>query len=262
VTIPTFAELTTLDRVGAGHYRRELDHTYFGSRAQFGGYSMGLCLEAMIVEVGDPNLRPRVFSQQFGGPVQAGPCDIQVSIERAGKRTAQASARISTHNGQCGTAMASFVVDRNAPSFDDLSQPDVAPIQPGEEAKAVLFVDVPIHSRYDFFPRFSTGEAAPSEDGGWVRVKEPTAWGPSFLLHLSDLWPPPTLQIPDRVGRMLSFEHLASFDTVGGGLESCGPFLIRVRSGRLVSGISDEDIEVWNESGHLLLRARQHRLYV
>ena len=98
--------------------------------------------------------------------------------------------------------------------------------------------------------------------GGWVVPKEPCAWGPALLLHLSDLWPPPALQIPERLGMMLSFEHHAHVDATGGTADSCGPFLIRTRSGRLVSGLSDEDIEIWDAAGALLLRARQHRIYV
>lgn len=247
---------TRFDQRGPGVYERVNDREWYGAVSLFGGYAMALVLSAMRLEVDDERYRPRTFTHQFARPVPDGACRVAVRIEREGRRSKSVTARLHAGGKLCGISLASFHADTEALVFDDVPYPDVDPVAP-DEVPVGFGIGAPCHDRARMFPRFglAVGED-PRVTGGWLTTPDPAPTDEVLLLALSDMWIPAAIDHPERATPMVSFEQSAQMDAVD---VAEGPLLLRAQHGRARGGLIDEDIDIWDQDGRLVLRARQLR---
>lgn len=255
-------ERTTLDPLGDGRYRREIDDgEYWGTGSPFGGYLMALTFAAMRAEVADEERLPRVYSHQFLRRVPVGPLDIVVTTERVGALVHSVTARLLVGDDTVGVAGGMFTGEREGPEYLDEPMPDVAaPDEPHG-------TDVPgwatnVHGRFVPHRRFGAdGAVVPNEDGGWLRPTEPGPWDHRMALMASDVWPPPVIRHPERMCATPSLHHVVHFGPdVRGGADQA--LLVRHRASRGHGGLTDEEITLWADDGRLLLKARQLRTVI
>lgn len=255
-------ERTTLDSLGDGRYRREIDDgEFWGTGSPFGGYLMALTFAAMRAEVADEERLPRIYSHQFLRRVPVGPLDVVVTTERVGALVHSVTARLLVGDDTVGVAGGMFTGEREGPEYLDEPMPDVAP--PDEPNGT----DVPgwatnVHGRFVPHRRFGAdGAVVPNEDGGWLRPAEPGPWDHRMALMASDVWPPPVIRHPERMCATPSLHHVVHFgpDVTG---EADQALLVRHRASRGHGGLTDEEITLWADDGRLLLKARQLRTVI
>ena len=248
---------TRFERTAPGVYERINDREWYGAVSLFGGYAMALVLTALRLEVDDPAYRPRTLTHQFARPLPEGPCRVEIQVEREGRRSKSLTARLHAGGKLCGLALASFHTDASGLTFDDIEVPDVEPVGPDEEPVG-FGLGAPCHDRARMYPRFgqAVGED-PRVTGGWLTTPDPAPTDEVLLIALSDMWLPAAINDPDRATAMVSFEQAAQIDAHE---VADGPLLLRASHGRARGGLIDEDIDIWDREGRLVLRARQLRV--
>lgn len=248
---------TRLDRIEPGVYARVNEREWWGRESLFGGFVMALCAEAMRLEVADDTYRLRTFTHQFARRFPDGPCRIEANVEREGRRSRSVTARLFAEGRLCGLSLGSFHIDYEGLTFDDVPHPGVAPIAGGEASVEFPF-EAPCHDRALLYPRFGLAVGDdPKVTGGWIEMHDPAPVDERVLLALSDMWIPAAINHPERATAMVSFEQSAIIDARG---VSDGPLLLRAEHGQARRGLVDEDIDIWDRTGQLVLRARQARI--
>jgi len=249
---------TDLEALGKGRYRRRVEEgPFWGVVTAHGGYLMALHLAAMQRELADPLRRPRTFTQQFLGKVPPGDVELRVEVEASTRTISSVRARLFAGQEVVAVASALFSDEKPGPSFVDEEMPVVAAPK-GTPERMPLFVAA-IHDRFVYHRRFGEDSArVPVEDGGWLCSREPGKWDHRLALVASDAWIPPLVRHPERLFATPSLHHVAHFGAQVGG-EGPVDFLVRHRLSSGGEGMTDEDIWLWDDAGHLLMRARQMR---
>ncbi len=267
-----FGQFFELDDLGGGVFERDAgDKTWWGWNGQFGGYVMGLALEALRRSVTTPGHREMSFTAHFLRRVPAARLRIAVTVERTGRTVTNLSFRVSAPTGDggahklCVTGLALFGSDRNADDWVLATPPDLT-VPTADEAPEPSPIPVPATRQFAIWPRHSgalmTG-ADVEESGGWMQLCDPGDPGAAderFLLHAADGYLPLAniRNVRPAVGGTLDFT--AHFrQPVPQRVIDGEPVRVVLRSARSHRGAVDEDATVWASSGELLLQSRQLR---
>ena len=266
-----FQRDTAARPIGDNRYRVELSDRWWVSRGPNGGYVAALLLEAMTqavtTSVGDPDAQPaRSLTVHFLAPPQTGEAEIDVTIERQGRSTSFISARLIQDGEVEAKAMAVFSGDREGPSFDHGSMPDVPPPEEGDEIDTSQG-PVPVFSRYRAIPALggaplSGGPRA--ETAAWLRLKDDQPITPVLAAAMLDVWfPAPFLNMTEPV-RAPTLEYTVHFPvklpTEGAGEPDWS--LVHQKVDQATEGHFSEDGQLWSRDGTLLARCRQVALLI
>jgi acyl-CoA thioesterase len=261
--VSRFDDDTAVRPLGGGRYEARIDPGWFVVRGPNGGYIAALLLRALADRVADPARAPRSLTVHYTAPPREGPAEIETRIERSGRSLTTVSARLRQGERLLALALSAFSLPRQqAPSFRDVSPPDVPP----PERCVALPKRIPIHERFEqrwaigALP-FSGGEIA--QGGGWIRLAEGTRpLDAPLAAAFTDAWPPAV------------FGRLSDRD-IGGGVPTIdltvhfraalpppdvrpGDFALCVfRSRYARDGFLEEDGEIWSATGELLAHSRQ-----
>lgn len=204
--VTRFAADTAVEALGGGRYGAVMDPSWWIVAGPNGGYVAAVVLRAIVAEVADTTRRPRSFTLQYLRPPAAGPVEVEVFVERAGRTVSNVSARMTQEGRLLVLAMAALAVDRpESLGFDEgpglPSLPDGRAV-PLPEQIAVQELDpdrdVPMRGHYDL--RWVLGElpfsAQRSDDarastGGWLRPAEQEPIDEVVLAAMTDAWMPP-----------------------------------------------------------------------
>ena len=118
-----FATDTAVTAVGGGCYSARIDEGWWIQRGPNGGYLAAIVLRAILAEVSDPERTPRSITLHYLRPPAVGPCEVAVTVERAGRGLTTVTARLSQGDKDCILALAALGVARPGATFDDHPAP-------------------------------------------------------------------------------------------------------------------------------------------
>jgi acyl-CoA thioesterase len=254
--VSRFATDTAVEPAGPGRYTARIDEGWWIQRGPNGGYLAAIVLRAVLAEVADPERTPRSITLHYLRPPVAGPCDVRVVVERAGRGLTTVTARLRQGDQDCILAIAALGVAREGPALDEHPMPAVAP--PDELTRADGVPGIPIRDRYDArqaigTPPFQYGDEALT--GGWIRTVDDDPIDEVLVVALTDAWPPAVfsrMEVPLGVPTIDLTVHFREVPP-----RAPGWALVRFRSTLAVDGYVEEDGEVWSSDGRLLAQSRQ-----
>ena len=254
-----FSTDTAVVRIGPGRHAATIDRGWWIERGPNGGYLAAIVLRAVLAEVAEPDRRPRSLTLHYLRPPVEGPCEVAVTVERAGRGLTTVSARLVQDGRDCILALAALGVDRPGPELHDHPAPSVpqpdALMAPAPPAGAP---DVPFRERYDVRPTlgtppFTAGPAA--ETGGWIRLRDGSPVDDVLLAALTDAWPPAVFSRLEAPVGVPTVELTVHFRGVPP--RDAGWCLVRFRTLSATAGYLEETGEVWSQDGRLLAESRQ-----
>lgn len=255
-----FANDTAVTPIAPGRYAAHIYRDWWIERGPNGGFLAAIVLRAILAEVNEPERRPRSFTLHYLRPPVEGPCEVTVTVERAGRALTTVSARLTQNGKDCVVAMAALGHDRPGPTLHDHPAPEV----PGPDGldprpgPAEGAPDIPFRHRYDLRAAIGTApfQAGPEAlTGGWIRSADSDPIDDVLVAAITDAWPPAIfskLEVPVGVPTVELTIHFRNAPP-----NTPGWCLVRFRSTEAAEGFIEETGEVWSEDGTLLAESRQ-----
>ena len=258
LTIVNFADATAVTPVEPGRYEATVhDGWDIGGNAN-GGYLMAIAARAMAESVGRP---PLTVTGHYLRPAPAGPCTVDTTTIRSGRRLATASATLSIESVPTLTLLGTFGEQTPGGPSVQLEPPaDVVPLQecaapPGasEGPMPALMerLDVQIDTRdIGFRTQDPSGRA---EIRGWFALADAEPIDALALLLAADAFPPPVFNSGLEVAWVPTVELTVHVR----GVPAPGPLRCAFRSRFIHDGLLDEEGEIWDSTGALVCQSRQ-----
>lgn len=260
---------TALEPLGGGRYLGEVRPNWWVGRGPNGGFIAALLLRALIDELADDARAPRSMTVHFTRPPEAGPLQIAVAIERAGRSVTTLSARAEQHGHLIALALGAFSGPWPGFDYDDTAIPPspsaaesrhIDPDRPGAPAMLGNY-----DLRWAFGTRPGTGATGPARIGAWIRCATPRVHDALVVAAYSDALIPPPFA---RIGRLAPAPTIDL--TIHFATALPGPPAPEPEAHCLVTGTADlsrqgffvGDADVWSPGGALLARSRQHALLI
>jgi hypothetical protein len=227
-----------------------------------GGYLMAIAGRAMSEAVGRP---PVTLTAHYLRPASAGPCDIDVTTVRSGRRFATATATLAMESGQILQLLGTFgeqtpggpALTREAPvDLPDYGECEVPP-PPTEGPRPEMFRRLAVRIRPGD-EGFRTGNPSGSaEIRGWFAFADGETIDAIGLLLVADAFPPPIFNTDLPVASVPTVELTVHVR----GVPEPGPLRCWFRSRFIHDGLLDEEGEIWDSSGKLVAQSRQLALF-
>lgn len=253
-----FETATAVEPDGEGHYRGEVHPGWdIGGNAN-GGYLLAIAGRAMATEVGRP---PLTLTAHYLRPAPAGPCAVDVSVVRAGRRLATAAATLSMDGQPVLQLLGTFgeqVTGGPAISLDDpVELPPyehcAEPPAPHEGPLPAMMARLAVRLRPGD-EGFRTGhKSGRPEVAGWFAFVDETPIDAIGLLLVADAFPPPVFNTELPVAWVPTVELTVHVR----GIPAPGPLRCVFRSRFIHDGLLDEEGEVWDSAGTLVAQSRQ-----
>ena len=246
---------------GPGRWAATVDAGWFAPAGPNGGYLASIVLRAMLAAAGDPARAPRSLTLHYLRAPAAGPVEVGVEVERAGRSLSTLSARMEQGGRLCVLAAGAFATA--FPTVADYAAPMPSAPPPGSISPVPPMPGMPpIFGHLETRPAigpvpFSGGDEARS--GGWLRLTEPQeadavavatymdAWWPAPFTRLTAPVAAPTVDLTIHFRRTLPLA----------GVDPAEPLLGLFTSRFGAEGFFEEDGELWSPDGVLLAQSRQ-----
>jgi acyl-CoA thioesterase len=253
-----FAEATSVRRTIESMYAADIhDGWDIGGHAN-GGYLLAIAGRAMADAVGRP---PLSITAHYLRPVPAGPCEIEVSSVRTGRRLATATALLTMETRPVLQLVGTFgdqtpggpeaIVDApvDLPPYERC----VAPAAADEGPEPAIMDRLAIRLRPGD-AGFRVGEPSGSaEMYGWFAFADEQRIDAIALLLAADALPPAVFNSHLPVGWVPTVELTVHVR----GVPAPGPLRCAFRSRFIHGGLLDEEGEMWDSSGALVAQSRQ-----
>lgn len=254
----SLASDTALEPVGPGRFTGDISERWWVQRGPFGGYVSAFLMRATIAAVDDPQRLPRSLTVHFVDAPVAGPVQVAVTVERAGRSSTAVSLRMEQQGRPVALALAACGAWREGePEWADAERPDV----PGP-------ADCPPLPRREGAPRFFeqfgirwAGGGAPgapvehAHNLAWLRPDPTQPLDHLALTALSDGWMPAAFS---KLGRFAIVPTLDLTIHFRAPLPPAGEWVLAAYASRMAAGGTwEEDGELWSEDGRLLAQSRQ-----
>ena len=227
-----------------------------------GGYLMAIAGRAMAEAVGRP---PLTLTAHYLRPAPAGPCDIEVTTVRSGRRFATATATLTMASGQVIALLGTFgeqtpggrAFTREAPvdlpDYDDCELPP----PPDDGPRPEIFRRLAVRIRPGD-EGFRTGNpSGNAEIRGWFAFADGEPIDAIGLLLVADAFPPPIFNTDLPTAWVPTVELTVHVR----GVPEPGPLRCWFRSRFIHDGLLDEEGEIWDSTGKLVAQSRQLALY-
>jgi hypothetical protein len=231
-----------------------------------GGYLMAIAGRAMAEATGRP---PVTLTAHFLRPAATGPCVVDVSIVRTGRRFATATASLSMGGreiihllgtfGRQTPGGPSWIREQpvELPPYDECELPPEASDGPRPAMMDRLAVRIRPGDE-GFRTGNPTGEA---EIRGWFAFAHPDGAGVPApdpidaigLLLVADAFPPPIFNTEIPIAWVPTVELTVHIR----GVPAVGPLRCAFRSRFIHGGLVDEEGEIWDSAGTLVAQCRQ-----
>jgi acyl-CoA thioesterase len=281
-----FDRATALTPLGDGRFAGEVEDGWGAPPGPNGGYLAAIltrALEHELAPTGDRQLR--TLATHYLRPSQPGPIEVAIETVRAGKRFSTGRAAAFQNGKETMTALGAF----STPGLPAAAtwtppSPSVAPA-PARDAERVAPDDYrpdsdawlgttpampSIVSRVKIAPRlggtpFSGRELAPgqpADTGGWIMPPTPRRIDAAYVVLLSDVWWPPSLEplTTAAIAPTIDLTVHIRADLPPAGLPD-QPVLGRFVTAAAVNGTMEEDGELFLADGTLLAQSRQLALF-
>ena len=254
---------TDVRPLGGGRYQARIDDGWWVQAGPNGGYVGAILLRALEAEVADLERVCRSSTVHYLARPEAGPADVEVTVERTGRSMTSASARLSQGGRPLAIAVAALSRPRPGPEFQDVTMPDVPPPEAcdgGPFSGDLPAAAVPtLAQRYEYRHAIGPAPFSGADEaltGGWIRLSDPRPVDASLLVAYADAW------MPALFGRLRGPWGITTVDlTVHVRSLPAEPSddwcLVRFRSTVSADGFCEEDGEIWSRDGQLLAHSRQ-----
>jgi len=257
--VSVFDADTSVTRIADNAFRGEIGPAWSVQRGPNGGYLAAMMLRALQMAAGEGR-DPRSLTLHYLAPPDTGPCEIAVTVERAGRTMSTLSARLTQSGRLCVLALAVFARPRAGLEIVAARMPPAPP--PDDATPIALGAGPGFWNNYEVRRAYGAAPFSGSDDmrsGGWLRLRESRQADAPFLAAVTDAWFPQiftrlTAPIPaPTIDLTIHFRaHLP--------LVSAQPddwYLLVVSTRLATEGFFEEDAEVWSRDGRLLAQSRQ-----
>ncbi len=223
-----------------------------------GGYLVAIAGRAMAEAVGRP---PLSLTAHFLRPGPPGPCTVEVSPVRTGRRLATATARLVMGDAAIIQLVGTFGDQRPGGERWSREEPPAMPAYDDCEPRTAA----PSGVRVDLIDRLAI-RIRPGDDGfssgrptgdpemrGWFALAAEEPIDVFALLLAVDSFPPPIFNLEVPSGWVPTVELTIHVR----GVPSPGPLRCAFRSRFVADGLVDEEGEIWDSSGALVAQSRQ-----
>lgn len=265
-----FERDTAVEHLGDGRYRGVVDPGWavIEGAAPNGGYVLALAARAM--REGLPHPDPVTVTAHFLAPPKPGPVDIEVEHVRRGRRHSTVAAKL-VQDGRERTRLLGTFADLGAadgPTRVDMPGLGLPPIeecvdataQGAQRASAGAYPAPPILMRFDHrMPQAMTtwAEGQPighGEMGGYLRWADRAPMDTLGLLVVADCYPPAVFNMGDAsLGWVPTIELTVQIRK----RPAAGYLATRFTTRAITGGYLEEDGEVWDAEGDLVVLSRQ-----
>jgi acyl-coenzyme A thioesterase PaaI-like protein len=257
---------TTPNEVGTDH----VDHVVFDAEVHDGwdiggnangGYLLAIAGRAMADVTGRP---PLTITAHYLAPAPAGPCTVEVTPVRSGRRMATATASLHQGGRAILQVLGTFaeqvsdgrsLIDGGPPDLPDYALCEVPPppVSPAQGPMPQLNERLAVRMRPGD-SGFRTGhKTGRPEMVGWFAFADERPIDAIALLLVADAFAPPIFNTEVPVAWVPTLEL-----TVHVRAEPApGPLRCAFRSRFIVGGLVEEDGEVWDAAGALVCQSRQ-----
>jgi len=223
-----------------------------------GGYLLALAGRAMAEAVGRP---PLTITTHYLRPAPAGPCEIDVTTVRAGRRLATATAFLSMDGNRVLQLLGTFGEQSaggpaaiaagpiEVPPYDACTAPPAPDEGPGPAMMERLAIR--LRPGDEGFRRGAPSGRA--EMYGWFAFADGAPIDALGLLLAADAFPPAVFNTDLPVGWVPTVELTVHVR----GTPVPGPLRCAFRSRFVADGLLDEEGEIWDGSGTLVAQSRQ-----
>jgi acyl-CoA thioesterase len=256
----SFAADTAVVRVGPGAFTAELHDGWSSLVGIHGGYTAAIVVNAMGAAVDDPSRALRSFAAQFAAAPRAGPVDIEVTVERAGRSMTTTSARLLQEGRMLQVAHAVSSAPWPGVSYDDYARPKGA--DPGDTPRFALegpahFQNAEVRLDPDTVP-FGGGDEALL--AAWLRPLDGEPIDAAWLVAMCDILPPAVFSRTRGPAKAATIEYAVHLATGEPTLPAGDHVYLSCRSPLSSEGFAVEDATMWGPDGRVLAVARQTRL--
>lgn len=223
-----------------------------------GGYLLAIAGRAMAETVGRP---PVTLSAHYLRPAPAGPCTVDVSVVRSGRRFATATASLTMESGEIIRLLGTFgqqtpggpSYTREAPvdmpPYDECAPPPEAIEGPGP----AMFGRLAVRLRPGD-DGFRVGrKSGRAEIAGWFAFADGESIDAIGLLLASDAFPPAVFNTDLPVAWVPTVELTVHVRAT----PAPGPLRCWFRSRFVHDGMLDEEAAIWDSAGTLVAQSRQ-----
>jgi hypothetical protein len=268
-TAGRFERDTAVERIGEGRYRGGIDPGWavIHGAAPNGGYVMALAARAMRAPLSHPD--PVSLTAHFLAPPTPGGVTVEVEVLRTGRRHSTVSASLRQDDRELARLLGTFgdLSAAAGPTRVDRHPPDLPPkdecvafTDQAEQRASGALPAPPIALRFDHhIPATALGwtQRAPSGNGaigGYVSWRDGAPMDTLGLLVVADCYPPavfesgiggfgwvPTIELTVQVRKRPSPGDLRAWFTTTA----------------VTNGYLEEDGEVWDADGDLVVLSRQ-----
>jgi acyl-CoA thioesterase len=257
--VSAFDADTAVTQIAENVFHGEISPNWSVQRGPNGGYLAALILRALQLVAGGGR-DPRSLTLHYLAPPDTGPCEVAVTIERAGRTMSTLSARLTQGVRLCVLALAVFARPRAGLEIVEARMPD-APA-PDDATPITLGAGPGFWNNYEVRQAYGGTPFSGSEDmrsAGWLRLRESRAADAPFLAALTDAWfpqiftrltapvPAPTIDLTIHFRAHLPLTNARPDDW----------YLLGVSTRLATEGFFEEDAEVWSRDGRLLAQSRQ-----
>jgi acyl-CoA thioesterase len=252
-----FEQDTAVRAVADGSFSCDINPDWWVVAGPNGGYVAAILVRAMSAGPAAEERPLRSLTVHYQRRPEAGPAQIEVTVERQGRSVSFMRAALSQDDRVCAGAVAVFARDRDGVELDHARAPAVP--APDEIDPLRNRPDAPPFGReFDFRPAIGKtgfGGADEALTGGWLRFRDERPLDAAALVALCDSWLPavfavsdgplavPTLELTVHVRAPLPLAH----DWV------LGRYATRLAR----EGFLEEDAEIFSRDGRLLAQSRQ-----
>lgn len=248
---------------GPGRFEAEITDRWWIVTGPNGGLLAALLLRAaQRVVAGDrPELVARILTVQFLSGPEVGPVQLQVHLDKDGRRVCFASVAMTQGNRLICQAKVTLV----APLGNEFDLVDLLmPPAPPPDRCPVLPADVTYGNARTRWQRRDVDLGRPDAVCGWLRLDPPVPIDAAVLALMCDNLPPSLrghvalvdVDLAERT-HTTSIEMTTYFRCAEIGLAPTAECLVLLRSATVSDGLHQEDGEVWSPDGRLLATSRQ-----
>lgn len=254
---------TGLTALGDGRFSGQISPDWSIVRGANGGHIASILLRGVIAAVDDPAREPRSLTVHFARVPKNEAFEVVTKVERAGRTTANVSARFVQDDKLVAMAIAVVATPQKGPEFSDLAMPEVP--RPDAIDAVLDREDFPFGRQFDFRRALGpdVGETSElAEIGVWMRLREHQPVDHVVATQLMDAFAPavfaklgtggggagvPTVEMTYHFRESLPIAN-----------EAPGSWHLGVyRTHTARGGFIEEDGWLWNEQGVLVAQSRQ-----
>jgi acyl-CoA thioesterase len=258
-----FDDDTRVESLGDGRVAGRISPDWSIVRGANGGHLAAIVVRAIRQLVDDEEREPRSLSVHFARVPRNGPFEVAVQIERTGRSTTNASARMTQDGKLIALAIAVLSKPQRGPEFSDISMPEVP--RPDAIESVLDREDFPFGRQFDFKRALGPeiGEQSDAaEIGVWMRLREHQVLDHIVATQLMDAFAPAVFAKLGTGGGgagvptvEMTFHFRESLPLPD---ERTGDWYLGVYRTLLSrGGFIEEDGWLWSEGGVLVAQSRQ-----